>query len=432
MRPLFARFCASVLAASILVVSVPVFAGEADDEAVAQREKEARDKLDTEKKSKRPPAKDGAKDNPFGVEKADSDAVDINKFTGKPDAPAAQNAPFGNNAGPEINPNCPSCKGLGILPNLPYKPYTKVDGQASSAPDFAPPWKYCDKCQKGVDIKLISEDMKQRQQQALEHKQFEQFAGKPLAAIETPFVAIHSQLPPATNKTVANALEKCAGILQTNSKSMVLVTTRPDTDDMIMLADQGTYDTYIDKAMAQNDASARELSKKSGGISGYHMHMFRLMTPGAPVESRAVFGFGQMLMRCATGDKSKPWLNEGFAAYCENATLGTNLNYSFTYEKNEVKFEKNWNDQMKKSVKEGKVKQWVEIFNIDLSHMKPVEYLSCYSIVSCLIKIDPARFDKFVLLIRDGEDSGPAVEKAYGRKIADLQTLWTQWLQNQK
>ena len=430
MYTLFARFSATVLAASVFVASVPVFAGEAEDEEVtARREKEARDKLDAEKKSKKPPAV-GSKDNPFGTEKADPNAIDVSKFTGK--TPEAQNAPFGNNTGTEVNPLCPSCKGMGILPNLPYKPYTKVDGQASSSPDFAPPWKYCDKCQKSMDVKLISEDMKQRQQQALEHKQFEQFAGKPLAAIETPFVAIHSQLPVATNKLVANTLEKCVGILQANSKSMVLVTTRPDTDDIIMLADQGTYDAYIDKAMVQNDAESRNLSKKSSGVSAYHVHMFRLVSPGAPPESRAVFGFGQMLMRSTTDNKAKPWLVEGFAAYCENATLGTNQNYTFTYEKNEVKFEKNWNEQMRKSVKEGKMKQWLEIFNIDLSHMKPFEYLSCYSIVSCLIKIDPIRFDKFVQLVRDGEDTGPAIEKAYGRKIADLQTLWLQWLQNQK
>ena len=424
MHKVCVRFSVFLLASVILSSALPVRASEIeDDEAVAQREKEARDKLNAAKKAK--PAdesKDAAGKNPFSI-------------GGDAGGPAPLPPPALRKVAPPPPPEdavCPVCKGMNIVPNSPYRPYVKFQGQPAPAPDFAPPWKYCDKCQKGQDIKQISDEMKDRQQRAFDkHKQYEDYAGKPLAQFVTPFISVHSQLSPAINKSVAAALEKCAGILQNNSHTMVLMACRPDADDVVMLADAGTYGTYVDKSMANAPASDRELTKHTSGVHGPHFHVFKT-SPGVPPESMAVFGAASMLMISATNQKAKPWLYEGFSAYCENATLGTNVVHTISYEANEVKLGKNWNDDMKKCVKEGKLKPWVEIFGIDLSHMKPFEYLTCYSAVSFLIKSDPAKFDKFVLLIKSGEDSTPAIEKAYGRKITELQTIWLQWVQLQK
>ena len=64
--------------------------------------------------------------------------------------------------------------------------------------------------------------------------------------------------------------------------------------------------------------------------------------------------------------------------------------------------------------------------------MKPFEYLTCYSAVSFLIKNDPVRFDTFIQHIKAGDDSTPALEKAYGHKLAEIQSAWLQWVQLQK
>jgi hypothetical protein len=52
--------------------------------------------------------------------------------------------------------------------------------------------------------------------------------------------------------------------------------------------------------------------------------------------------------------------------------------------------------------------------------------------VSYLIKTDPVKFDKFVLNIADGDDTAVAMEKAYGKKIKDMQADWMKWIFTQK
>ena len=457
MSRLLFRVSICLVALCFFVAAIPLRAGEAEDEeAIAAREKKARDEREAAKKGKKAPDPADSGKSPFGVDNDPDAAIDLSKLTGKKDTPPSAkpneamvppNAP-GKNTGPAkpfgtaTKPGepanasaalCPLCKGATILPLLPYKPYAKYEGQSAPSPDFPAQWKWCDKCQKGANPKAIIEDMKERQARIPDkHKQFEEFAGKPLKQFETPFVSVHSQLTPGVNATVGKALEKCVGILQNNSHSMVLMTIRPDTDDIVMLADPTTYTTYIDKAFARNEASNRELLKKGSGASAIHHDMFKMVANGPPAECCAVFGLGGLIISSATDGKLKPWLNEGFSAYCENATMGTNYIYRFNYELNQVKFGKNWNEDMKKCFKDNKLKPWVEIFQVDMSHMKSFEYLTCYSIVSFLIRNDPVRFDNFVLNVRNGDDTIPAIEKAYGMKIKDLQTGWVQWVQTQK
>ena len=59
--------------------------------------------------------------------------------------------------------------------------------------------------------------------------------------------------------------------------------------------------------------------------------------------------------------------------------------------------EKNWNAEVKKYASKGQLKQWEDVFKLDLIGMKALDYLTCFSITSCLIKVDAGRFDKVVL-----------------------------------
>jgi hypothetical protein len=94
---------------------------------------------------------------------------------------------------------------------------------------------------------------------------------------------------------------------------------------------------------------------------------------------------------------------------------------------NQVKFGQNWNNDIKKYARRGKLKQWEYIFPLDLIGMSALDYLTCYSMVSFLIKNDPQRFVKFLLEIRDGAASDKALEKVFGRRVKDLQMMWAQW-----
>lgn len=426
------------------------FAGETDDdeEAQAEREKAKIEKKLAEIKARK--AKDGNKDaakderledDPFDqFKKKEGDVAKPESFV-KPDDPKAA-VPDANKPEPAAKkeeglPPCAACLSRRILPNLPYKPYTKFEGAPAPKPDYVAPWKLCDKCIKNVDANSgaasISEDMKARQERAREaHKKFEEHSGKKLAQFETPFVTVRSMLEAGPNKTVADALEKCAGILQNNSKSMLLVATRPDEDQIVIFADEATYIKYADSAFPTPDKDHKEMRNKSSGFHVPNLNVIHMGKPGVPVENKAVFAFAGQLMEKASNRKAKPWLKEGFSSYCENATLGMNTMYRIAYEMNEVKFGKNWNEDVKKLAKDGKLKPWGEIFEIQMEHLKATEYLHCYSIVSFLIKMDPANFDKFVLNVQEGMDAGPAIEKAYSKKVKDLQGMWGQWVATQK
>ena len=444
LKKLLCVFCCAAL-----LTGVCARAGEADDEeARAEKDKAKLDRKAADEKAKKDAAAGkSVKPDDKPNDKAERLADDpFEKFArerrdaeaGKPEAPVGgKPAAAGVNDRPAPAPDCPLCKGTGILPLLPYKPYIKFEGEAPPKPEYPAVWNYCDKCRAGIDPKAaaaeISADLKDRQDRARgKQKDFEDKVGKKLTHFETPFVSVHSTLAPPINQKVADALEKCAGLLQANSKSLVLLQTRADEDDLVFIGDDATYGAYIDKAMTNIDATNRELAKKTTGFHTNHVNSINMGKAAVQAENRAVFALGGLLMDTAANHKAKHWLTEGFASYCENATLGMNTTYTITYEANTVKFGKNWNDDLKKLVKDGKLKPWDEIFNISLEHLSALEYLHCFGMVSFLIKLDPQRFDKFILKIKEGEESGPAIEKVYGRKLKDIQLVWVQWIQTQK
>src|SRR5579862_426459 len=424
MKRWIGRMIACAMCFQLTVAIVARAAEGDDDEEIARKEKELRELKDKK-------AKEAAE-----AKKAEEDAAAAAAATKK--TPGKITAPPGVPHGEVPDTSCKVCMGLGIVPNLPYKAYYKVIGETPPSPDYQPPWKTCAACQKNTDSKWITEDMKFRQKAAQErHAQFEEKAGKKMALILTPYVAIHSTLPPGTNRTIAMKLEKLMDILQTNSKSMVLSNTRPDSDDIVLLNDDKSFLTYLDHTFDEKlQGDQKALMKKGTGWGHFHFSLAKTNVPNATPDSQAsqaVYNMGGLLIKSATDDKAKAWLVEGFQCYCENATLGTNNNYSFVYEPNtKVKFGKNWNADIKTYAVKGQLKPWDQIFSFNLEGMKALDYLSCYSVVSCLIKSDARLFDKMVQFIREGDDSATAIEKAYGLKIADMQNKWAAWAATQK
>jgi hypothetical protein len=387
------RFLLSVVAlVGLIAIGSCAFALDDDDEAVAAKEKAAKEKALADKKARNagnaadPATKDannvfGGDGKKSGKESPFDGKADPKNPATTPPAPKPDALPTAPNAADAL---CPLCKGVGLLANTPYKSYYKFEGQAPPKPDFVPPCKYCPKCMPGKDAAMVSEDMKERQERArAKHKGFEGDTGKPLVQFETPFVTVRSMLKAKDNTDVAIALEKCAGILQDNSKSMVLMSTRADTDDLILMSDEKTWHAYIDNTWAPNDGEGKALTKKLSGNESEHVGALHIIPPpSAPPASRAVFAWTGLLMRNATNMKAKPWLVEGFSGYCENATLGTNLNWRIAYEYNDKmskqQLKTTWNDEVKAAAKLPKgLKSWPEIFGIDLVMMKKIEYQTC-------------------------------------------------------
>jgi hypothetical protein len=381
-------------------------------------------------------------DDPFKPRPLAADDVDNEKptATAKKNSEPAQKTELKPNAEPpapkpveKLAPKgpCPTCLGTGYVPISGLAAYVRAEGDAAK-PDAAVPWKQCPKCQLGRDSKDLL-NIESSRTAFGQKKPTEDKTGLKFHAVETRHVTLYGQDSPSELKDVAEHLEKLTSMLESATSSTLLTPCRPDTDSIYFLKDKGAYDAMLSKALGQKNDS---LAFKTGGTTGQHLCTSWPKAPPkatpTPVVDRGVFNFASMLMQNATDTKCPPWLREGFASYCENAVLNQNLCYSIAYELNEVKFEKNWNSQLKKFAEDKKLRPWSEMFSIDMISLGPLQYLTCYSMVSFLIKTDPKAFVKVVAMIRDGEGSAQAIEKAYGRKVDALQSAWGSWCLTQK
>jgi hypothetical protein len=52
--------------------------------------------------------------------------------------------------------------------------------------------------------------------------------------------------------------------------------------------------------------------------------------------------------------------------------------------------------------------------------------------VACLRELEPVRFEYFIHFRDAGDSEAVALEKAYGRKVDELQAYWVFWLKRQK
>jgi hypothetical protein len=370
----------------------------------------AEDDIDTEGPTKKPKS-----DNPFDK-----------KPEPKPDS---KTEPLTPNKVPEkivAKGPCSQCLGTGYVPISALQIYVRAFGDAAK-PEAAVPWKQCPKCQVGRDAKDLL-DLETKRDAFELKKSMESKTSLKFSAVETRHVTLCGQDQPAELKDIADHLEKLTALLESSTNTTLLTPCRPDQDSIFILGDKGSYDTMLTKAFGQKSDS---LAFKTGGSTGLHVSVSWPKAPPngkpAPNVNKAVFIFASMLIQNSTNGKCPPWLREGFASHCENAILNSNLCYTIAYELNEVKFDKNWNTQLKKFAEERKLRPWSEIFPMDMISLGPLQYLTCYSMVSFLIRSDPKAFVKAVAMIRDGEISNVAIEKAYGRKIEDLQTAWGAW-----
>jgi DNA-directed RNA polymerase subunit RPC12/RpoP len=405
--------------------------------ALDTKPKKATTEEDEEPAAPRKPAGEPAKTNePAAKEepkKADKDEDPLTKNLTVPDPPRPVFQPPAANNNPEPPPVCADCQGPGWLPLIQPKAYAWMSRDAAPDPQVCVPWRPCPKCNGKVEPKALVEAETARLAAApARHDNWVKQLGIPLERGETRYVSLHAQLSPATARNVVVQLDKLTARLQADTKNTVFCQTRPDTHELLIVWDDPTYLKLIDIMGGQNPTQDWSLARKTGGVMSRNRCFFNAKGGrGAPPEDMALFQFAHMLMIEATDAKAPPWLNEGFAAYCENLILQRNLCHSIKYEMNEVQFSSNWNSEIRKYAQQNKLKPWDQIFPLDLIGLKALDYLTCYSMV-CFLAKDPERFTKFVVEVRGGVPPPQALERAYGKSIKELQAMWAQWTLTQR
>ncbi|HYF51529.1 MAG TPA: hypothetical protein VEJ63_19100 [Planctomycetota bacterium] len=347
----------------------------------------------------------------------------------KPPAPA--NPP---EVAAKSKPLCTRCLGSGFIPTKPIRPYVNVQGGGEPNAATSVPWGHCPLCQKDGDAKKLLEIEKQRIAAAQKTPEdWSRLSGLKLIRAETHHLTIFSELPAAKTRDVANALEAVAGHLQNLTQRTLLTSTRPDSHTMLITWGRPSYLKLIDALEKSGKFPGEDfaLSRKAGGSTYKNVAFFNAHS-AVPAENVAIFQFAGMQIDAATNGRTPAWLAEGFRAYCENAATGRNLVYSFEYERNEVQLGQNWNVDIRAHAQQGKLKTWDKIFGVDLIQMKPIDYLTCYSMVAYLLKTSPENFCKLLVEFRQGSPSDKALEKVYGKRVTDLQMQWAQWALQQK
>lgn len=323
---------------------------------------------------------------------------------------------------------CTDCLGTGFMPVLPPRPYVRLGTDPMPNPAVSAPWTWCAKCQKAhKNDELLKAETDRLSASLNRNKMWNQKTGLQLLYVETKNVSLHANLPPAMAKKTGDALDKLVAHLQTVTRSTLLTQSRPEDHEILIAFDTPSYNKIID--MFEKDSGEDwTLARQSSGSFGRHRGFFNAKTGNpTPPDHMALYQFANMMMQEATGGKAPPWLTAGFSAYCEKTITNLNLCYSFSYEKNEVQFGQDWDVELKKYATQGKLKTWEYIFPLSGIGMSSLDYLTCYSMVSYFMKSDPRLFQQVLLNIKDGMESGKAIEKVYKRPVRDLQMMWAQW-----
>jgi len=333
--------------------------------------------------------------------------------------------------------DCPACRGLGIVPLKPLRPYVHVEGSPAPKPQNTIRCRYCPKCQPDRDPQtLVQAEAERLKTAGRKHLEWERKTGWNLVRVETHHVTIHAQLPPAEARRAAMAVEMMTAHLQQLTKSMELTPTRPDNCEIIILWEKANYLRFLKLMEPQWAAEAGKLwamlPQMGGWTSGQTSFFYQVAGSDQPPAHMAVHLAASRQLLAATGHRAPTWLYEGFAAYCEYAVLRKNLVHSVHYSSGDVRIGPNWPWEIRRFAAAGRLRPWKDLLARDLADYQAVDYLSAYAIVAFLINTDPAGFLDFVRNVREGLDGRTALEKAYGKSVEQLQARWLRWLSGRR
>lgn len=328
---------------------------------------------------------------------------------------------------------CMDCQGSTFVPLPSYRPYVWDYKDPAPDPASAVPFFPCSRCQRGVDLRVsVAAEFDRMKGAPATINEWTRKLKARVECGETRYVSVVVQLQSSTMKGLLQQMDRLTQYVQTTFRSALLTRTRPDTHRLIVVWDRADYDRLIDVLAAEQPEQNWALARRATGRVGRECSFFNAQRGlGTPVEHRALFQFAQMLILEGTDGKAPDWLVEGFASYCENVMLKENLCDSLRPARNEVRLGANWKSEMVRYARQKQLVSWDRILKLDLVSMKPLDDLTCYSMV-CFLAVDAARFNTLLVDLRAGVDSQRAIEHAYGRSLDDLQKMWVKWVHQQR
>jgi hypothetical protein len=330
---------------------------------------------------------------------------------------------------PPATADCEVCRAQGRIPLNKPQPYVWMEGQPVPKGASAMRDQYCPNCKPGADNAYLAAAEDLRLKTAMDvHLDWEKRTTWQLVRAETRRVAIHSQLPPAETQQVALALEAMSLHVEGLTGSVELTSTTPSNCNVIILFQRPSYTQFVNLLKADPVIGpSRQDWALVGEVAGTWVKdtiFYRYIPDGPPPDHQAIALVSAFQIHTATGYKDPPWLNVGYAAYCENATLHANRVTSLEYALNNLQIDPDWSLAVLRLAAAGALKPWNDMFSKILRDYQAEDHLTAYAMVSFLIQYKPREFLDFVKETKGGLGSREALEKAYGEKVPELQQRW--------
>jgi hypothetical protein len=158
------------------------------------------------------------------------------------------------------------------------------------------------------------------------------------------------------------------------------------------------------------------------------------------LEHHFIHVLGHFLVNRVDGERNAPpWIEEGFAAYCETLQLSAPKVYCFAYDFNETDIQRNRDATLKKMAQSNSAVPLVRLMQMTYMDMKAAEYFQAWSLITMLIERDPDKFRAFLKALPEAEvadegaliptnDQMKALEVAYGYDEPKLLAVWKQYV----
>jgi hypothetical protein len=250
-----------------------------------------------------------------------------------------------------------------------------------------------------------------------------------LTRLETHSLVIHAQVSTAEARRVAMAMEVLTNHLQQLTGNLVLTPRRPATDDLFLFVDQPSYLRLMEllkKDPRYSRVNFDLLERLSGGTLD-RITFLRRMTNGVPLENMAVHSSAYRQIQIASRSAARPWLCDGFAAYCEFAVTRKNLMHSIDAQSVDVRLASNWELLLRQLARTSGVRSWEEMFKKELAEFEMIHYLEAKSMAGFLLR-EPDKFQDYVEQIAAGAEDAEALTEAYGKPVKELETDWRRTL----
>lgn len=334
---------------------------------------------------------------------------------------------------PPATADCEVCRAQGIVPLKTRQLYVWMEGTPVPKGATAVRDQYCPNCLPDADNAELAAIEDVRLKTAMEgHLEWEKKTGWQLVRAETRRATIHSQLPAAQTQRVGLALEAMTKHIEGLTGSVELTATSPANCNLMILLQKPSYLAFVE--LLKNDpvyGPGRQewaLVRDVSGAWSKDLIFYKVTPEGPPPEHQAISLLASYQIREATGYRDSPWLNVGYAAFCENVTLKANRVTSLEYALNNLRFDPDWSLAIRRLAAAGGLKTWPDMFPKLLRDYQAEDHLTAYAMVAFLIQYQPRKFLDFIQETKSGMGSAEALEAAYGETIPELQQRWVKAL----